>query len=100
MGFTASSIVKKKESLLQHVLKKKMGFRVFTSPFNRTLVAQKLFRTDTFCHRAAFEMDRSLKTTNDKALFFLLETALNSAHKDCDVPLPLSYLHLPLHYEM
>lgn len=77
-----------------------MGFRVFTSPFNRTLVAQKLFRTDTFCCRAAFEMDRSLKTTNDKALFFLLETALNSAHEDCNVPLPLSYLHFPLHYEM
>lgn len=61
--FAASSIVKK--SLLPHVLKKKekfkkWGFRVFTSPFNRTVVAQKLFRTDTLSP-GGFEMDKSLK---------------------------------------
>lgn len=34
---------------------KKRGFGVFTSSFNRTVVAQKLFRTDTFFHRAALK---------------------------------------------
>lgn len=40
--------------------KKKLGFRVFTSPFNRILVAQKLFRTEALSP-SGFEMDRSLK---------------------------------------
>lgn len=58
--FAVSSIVKK--SLLPHVLKeeKKLGFRVFTSPFNRILVAQKLFRSEALSS-SGFEMDRSLK---------------------------------------
>lgn len=59
--FAASSIVKK--SLLPHVLKKnnkKLGFRVFTSPFNRILVAPKLFRTEALS-TSGFETDRSLK---------------------------------------
>lgn len=41
---------------------KKRGFGVFTSSFNRTVVAQKLFRrTDTFFSQGGFEMDKSSK---------------------------------------
>lgn len=98
--FAASSIVKK--SLLPHVLKekKKMGFRVFTSPFNRILVAQKLFTTEALS-LSGFEKDRSLKIWMIRPPpFSLLETALTSAYEDCVIPLPLSYLHPPVHYEM
>lgn len=61
--FAASSIVKKKVFVTTRVRKKekKRGeFRVFISPFNRILVAQKLFRTEALS-ASGFEMDRSLK---------------------------------------
>lgn len=97
--FAASSIVKKvfvTTCVREKKKKEKLGFRVFTSPFNRILVAQKLFRTEALSS-SSFEMDRSLKLWMISPPS-LLETALNSAYEDCVIPLPFSYPHLPLHY--
>lgn len=58
--FAASSIVKKVFVTTRVKNEQKLGFRVFTSPFNRTLVSQKLFRTEAFSPSCC-ETDRSLK---------------------------------------
>lgn len=92
----------KEKSLLPRVLKrKKWGsdfyfILFFTLPLNtnctRSCSGLKL------CHRVALKRMRHAEAVSDKALPCWRRHL--TLHMKTVIPLPLSYLHLPLHYKM